>query len=276
MKKTVLITGASSGFGRLTARKFQQEGWNVIATMRSPEKETELNALSNVLVTRLDVTDSTTIQQAIQEGLKEFGSIDALINNAGFGAIGYLEEASEEDVKKQMDTNFTGVVNTIREVLPQMRRQNSGTIVNVTSLAGSVGMPMLSLYNASKFAVEGLSESLKFELEQFGIDVKTVAPGAFKTGFGNAMSFAEGNKKADLDTQRERFKENFEAILAKPPKPFGYGNPQDVADLIYRCTTSKTPNKNLVGKDAKMTMRMRRLMSKRSFANMLKNAVMPK
>ncbi|MGY0400177.1 MAG: SDR family oxidoreductase [Ostreibacterium sp.] len=276
MKKTILITGASSGFGRLTVKTFHQKGWNVIATMRSPEKETELNQLDNVWVTLLDVLDKTTIKNVISEGLAKFGRIDALVNNAGYGIAGYLEEASEADVQKQMGTNFTGVVNTIQEITPTMRKQKSGVIVNITSLAGSVGMPMLSLYNASKFAVEGLSDSLQYELEPFGIQVKTIAPGAYKTNFGAATVFMEGNKKEDLELPREKFKKHYEAMVAQPPKPFGYGNPQEVADLIYKCVVSKTPIKNVIGKDAKMMVRMSKLLPKKILRKILKNAIIPK
>lgn len=275
MRKTVLITGSSSGFGRLATHTFHENGWNVIATMRKPEKETELTALSNVFVTRMDVTDRNSVKAAIQEGIEKFNRIDVLVNNAGYGAVGYLEEASDEDIKKQMDTNFTGVVYGIQEVLPYMRKQNSGVIINITSLAGTCGFPLHSLYNASKFAVEGLSEALKFELESFGITIKTIAPGAFKTSFSSGVSYTTGNKKAALAEKSQRFKERYEQILESPPKPFGYGDPQVVADLIYKCATQKTPNKNIVGKDAKMTMFMRKIMSKNAFAKMLKNSLSP-
>lgn len=276
MRKTILITGASSGFGRLTAELFQSKGWNVIATMRSPEKEVELKVLDNVLVTRLDVTDKETIKEAVNNGIGKFGGIDALVNNAGYGITGFLEEAGEGEINKQIGTNLIGVINTIQEVLPFMRKNGRGVIVNVTSLAGSVGVPMMSLYNATKFAVEGLSESLNYELKPFGIKIKTVAPGAFKTNFGGANYYISGNKKNELNDYRNKVIEQFKEINRKPPKPFGYGDPQVVAGKIYQCIVGDTPNKNMVGKDAKMIVRMRKILSKKRFFNMLYNATMPK
>jgi NAD(P)-dependent dehydrogenase (short-subunit alcohol dehydrogenase family) len=276
MKKTVLITGSSSGFGKLATKTFHDKGWNVIATMRSPQKETELGKLKNVLLTKMDVTDRQSVQEAINQGIEQFGRIDVLVNNAGYGAVGYLEEADDMDISKQMDTNFTGVVYCIQEVLPQMRKQNSGVIINITSLAGTCGFPFHSLYNASKFAVEGLSESLKFELEPFGIQVKTIAPGAFRTGFSKGVSYTVGNAKKDLKESSQKFQKCYAEILEEPPKPFGYGDAQVVADLIYKCATEKTPNKNFVGKDAKSTIMMRKLMPKSSYNKMIKNALLPK
>lgn len=275
MSKTVLITGSSSGFGRLAVKTFHQKGWNVVATMRSPEKEQELKQLNNVLVTRLDVTSRDSVKTAVKAAIDQFGRIDVLVNNAGYGAVGYLEEADDNDIKRQVDTNFIGIIYCIQECLPYMRKQKSGTIINITSLAGTCGFPLHSLYNATKFAVEGLSESLKFELEPFGISIKTIAPGAFKTSFSSGVSYTVGNKKEELAEKSKKFQERYEQILASPPKPFGYGDAQVVADLIYKCATQATPNKNIVGKDAKMTMLMRRLMSKSAFAKMLKNSLSP-
>jgi len=272
--KTVLITGASSGFGKLTAKLFHKNGWNVAASMRSPEQETELNKLENLLIVKLDVTDKSSIKDAIDKTLRTFEKIDVLVNNAGFGASGFLEEAGSEDVSKQINTNLIGVINTIQEVLPAMRSQRSGTIINITSAAGSFGMPMLSLYNATKFAVEGLSESLAFEFKQFGIDVKTVAPGAFKTNFMDAIAMNEGNKKTELNELRNQYKEHLKQMAIKPPKPFGYGDPMDVAEKIYECATRKTPLKNFVGKDAKSLAFMNKIMSRKKFYNMLYKAGM--
>ncbi|BDD04130.1 SDR family oxidoreductase [Aureibacter tunicatorum] len=276
MNKTVLITGASSGFGKLAAITFHKNHWNVIATMRKPEKETELNQLDNVLLLRMDVTERASVKQATIKGVARFGSIDVLVNNAGYGAVGYLEEASDEDIRRQMDTNFTGTLYTIQESLPIMRRQKEGVIINVTSMAGTIGLPMHSLYNASKFAVEGLSESLRYELEPFNIQVKTIAPGAFKTGFGGAISYTEGNKKNDLEDYRLKFQSHYNQVVALPPKPFGFGDPQIVADLIYKASTQKTADKIFVGKDAKMMIPMKKIMPKSYFTKTLKDSLLPK
>lgn len=269
MKKTVLITGASSGFGELTAKLFQQKDWNVIATMRSPEKDQVLNKLSNVIVIRLDVTDQASIDAAIQTGLETFGSIDALVNNAGYGAYGLLEEASDADIDKQFDTNLKGLIKVTQAVLPTMRQQKSGVIVNITSIGGLIGMPTLSLYSASKFAVEGLSESLSYELKPHGIKVKTVAPGAMKTDFGNAMLLSDGNAKPELDARRKQIEKVMMTAMQEPPKPFGLGDPQLVADKIYQCVTQETPRVNRVGKDAKLMFRLKRLLPEKWLFNML-------
>jgi NAD(P)-dependent dehydrogenase (short-subunit alcohol dehydrogenase family) len=183
MTKTVLITGASSGFGKDAVRLFQKNGWNVIASMRSPEKETELGRLERVALVRLDVTDRASIQNAVEEGIVRFGNIDALVNNAGFGSLGVLEAAPAEVVRQQFDVNVFGVIEVIKAVLPHMRRNGSGVIINVASMGGRIAFPFSTLYHATKYAVEGLSESLQYELEPLGIKVKIVEPGGYKTDF---------------------------------------------------------------------------------------------
>jgi NAD(P)-dependent dehydrogenase (short-subunit alcohol dehydrogenase family) len=175
MNKTVLITGASSGIGKATAKRFQSAGWNVVATMRSPEDERELNNLDRVLVTRLDVLDLPSIQLAVQEGLARFGKLDVLLNNAGYGAYGPLEVTPMEKIRRQFDVNVTGLLATTQAVLPYFRVQRSGTIINISSIGGRITFPLGTLYHGTKFAVEGLSESLHFELLPLGIRVKLVS-----------------------------------------------------------------------------------------------------
>jgi len=176
MKKTVLITGASSGIGKASARVFAQRGWNVIATMRAPQNETELAALPDVLVAALDVQDTPGIQRAIATGIARFGKIDALINNAGFSLAGVFEGVPPEKIREQFDVNVFGVMNVTRALLPHFRQNRGGTIINVSSRAGLVGLPLNSLYCASKFALEGFSEALAFELASQNIIVKLVEP----------------------------------------------------------------------------------------------------
>jgi NAD(P)-dependent dehydrogenase (short-subunit alcohol dehydrogenase family) len=184
--KTVLITGASTGFGQSTAQLFAQRGWNVIATMREPAAGAALAALNNVLVTRLDVQDLPSIDAAIAQGIARFGRIDALVNNAGFGLFGVFEGFSRDKVRQQFDVNVFGVMDVTRALLPHLRANGAGTVVNVSSGAGVFGLPMISLYTASKFALEGFSESLAYELRSQGIAVKIVEPGGVvETGFGN-------------------------------------------------------------------------------------------
>jgi len=192
MTQTILITGTSSGFGEATARLFAARGWNVIATMRNPEASNALQLGDNVLVTRLDVEDLDTIDAAIAAGIERFGRIDALVNNAGYGLFAVFEAASREAVKRQFDVNVFGVMDVTRAILPHFRSNRKGTIINITSGAGVIGFPMASLYSASKFAVEGFTESLGYELSGLGIAVKLVEPGgAPGTGF-MIRSGAEG------------------------------------------------------------------------------------
>ena len=181
MAQTIFITGASSGIGKVTAKLFQNNGWNVIATMRKPEDGKDLAALDNVLVTALDVLDSASISAAVAAGLEKFGQIDALLNNAGYGAYGPLEAFPMDKIRRQFDTNVIGLLEVTKAVLPHMRGNTSGTIVNVSSIGGQMTFPLGALYHGTKFAVEGISEALHFELAAAGIKVKIVEPGGHLT-----------------------------------------------------------------------------------------------
>ncbi|MCL6709195.1 SDR family oxidoreductase [Pseudomonas sp. R2.Fl] len=201
MTRTVLITGASSGIGRASARLFHEAGFNVVATMRRPESETELDRLSNVLVTRLDVEDKASIEAAIAAGIDRFGGIDVLVNNAGYGLYGIFEAIPEDKLRQQFQVNLFGVMDTIREILPHFRQRGSGTIINVSSGAGHFTLPMISAYCSSKFALEGFSEALSYELLALGIDVKLIIPhgGVGETAFQQraADDFANEGTPAD-------------------------------------------------------------------------------
>ena len=183
MNKVILITGASSGIGKETAKLFQAKNWKVAATMRTPEKVEDLQKIADVETFRLDVTETDSIKSAIGETLEKFGRIDAVVNNAGYGLVGAFEAATEEQIEKQFQTNVFGVMNVCREILPYFREQKKGVIVNVASVGGRITFPFYSLYHATKWAVEGFSESLQYELEQFNIRVKIIEPGPIKTDF---------------------------------------------------------------------------------------------
>lgn len=233
--QTILITGASSGIGKATAKHFQAQGWNVIATMRSPDKETELNALDNVLVTRLDVTDQASVDAAIAAGLERFGAIDALVNNAGYGAYGPLEAFDIDGIRRQFDTNVIGLLAATKAVLPHMRAAKSGTIVNISSIGGRMTFPLGTLYHGTKFAVEGISEALHYELESFGVRMKIVEPGMIKTDFGG-RSFDFQN-----DESLEEYQETVQKLFA------GFGAVTEtaseasvVADVIWNAVTDGT------------------------------------
>ena len=184
MKKTVLITGSSTGIGRAAAVYFQQQGWNVVATMRTPKKETELDKLDNVLVERLDVTDTESINSAVAAGISRFGGIDVLVNNAGYGAYGPLEAFPRENIVRQFNTNVIGLLDVTRAVLSHFRSRKDGVVINISSVGGKATFPFGALYHGTKFAVEGITEALAFELEEIGVRAKIIEPGSIATDFG--------------------------------------------------------------------------------------------
>lgn len=183
MDKVVLITGASSGIGKETALLFQTKNWKVAATMRSPEKAADLQRIADIECIKLDVTDVDSIKSAINETLEKFGRIDAVVNNAGYGLVGPFEASTQEQIEKQFQTNVFGLMNVCREILPYFREQKRGTIVNVASMGGRITFPLYSLYHATKWAVEGFSEALQYEVREFGIKIKIIEPGPIKTEF---------------------------------------------------------------------------------------------
>ena len=253
MKKVVIITGASRGFGELIAKKFQKENFQVIATMRNVDSSPSLKKLENVDIKKLDVTVKSDIKNVVEYTVEKYGRIDILINNAGYGAFGFLEEASDEEIRNQFNVNYFGLIDCIKGVLPQMRKQKDGVIVNISSIAGRFGLPFTSLYNSSKFAVEGLTECLHYELSLFGIDIKTVAPGSFRTGFHDSINFTEDEKKEDLDVVRENLKKALEdGIKNEPPFPFGFGNNDDVANFVLKKSITKSKVYNFIGRDTKI------------------------
>jgi NAD(P)-dependent dehydrogenase (short-subunit alcohol dehydrogenase family) len=197
LSKTVLITGSSSGIGAASVKLFHSRGWNVVATMRSPDKNKQFDDMQNVLVVRLDVTDQASIDDAIAQTLGRFGVIDVLVNNAGYGMVGAFEASTEEAVERQFATNVFGLMNVTRAVLPTMREHGGGTIINLSSVGGQITFPLYSVYHATKFAVEGFSESLQYEVNQFGIKIKLIEPGPIKTDFYDRSQ--ELTTKAGLD-----------------------------------------------------------------------------
>ncbi len=233
--KTILITGSSTGIGRATAKYFQEKGWNVIATMRTPEKEEELDKLENVLVTRLDVTDRDSITSAIDQGLERFGSIDVLLNNAGYGAYGPLEAASSESIRRQFDTNVIGLLDVTQAVIPHFRERKEGVLINVSSIGGRMTFPFGSLYHGTKFAVEGITEALNYEFEQIGCKAKIVEPGAIKTDFGG-RSFDFFN-----DEELVEYQELMQKLwAAMGPMMENAADPVVVAKVVYEAATDGT------------------------------------
>jgi NAD(P)-dependent dehydrogenase (short-subunit alcohol dehydrogenase family) len=226
---TILITGASSGIGKATALRFQSEGWNVVATMRDVAAGADLASLNNVLVTRLDVTDATSIAEAVAAAIARFGRIDVLLNNAGYGAYGPLEAFSADRIRRQFDTNVIGMLEVMKAVLPHMRANRAGTIVNISSIGGQITFPLGTLYHGTKFAVEGLSEALHYELEPLGIRVRIVQPGMIRTDFGGrSFDFAMDDGLSDYGPTAAAMGRLFGKLAANPSAP------GVVADVIWQ------------------------------------------
>jgi NAD(P)-dependent dehydrogenase (short-subunit alcohol dehydrogenase family) len=235
MAKTIFITGASRGFGRIWAQAFLQRGDNVVAAVRNPETLTELTKefSSNLLVLKLDVTDKKASFEAIETAKTHFGRIDVLINNAGFGHIGAVEELNEQDVRSQFETNVLGSLWTIQAILPIMREQKSGQIIQLSSALGLNTVSLMGLYSASKFAVEGLVETLAGEVKDFGIKVTIVEPGGFSTDFFGTTSLAVSESLTAYDTIRKEFYGHAEAQDS--------GNPTATVGAILSLVDSENP-----------------------------------
>lgn len=246
MRKTILITGASSGIGRATAKFFIEKEWNVVATMRNPDSETELKDLDNVLLGRLDVLDPDSIEKAVAGSIQRFGRIDVLVNNAGYGAFGPLEAFSRENIIRQFNTNVIGLMDVTRAVLPHFRSNKSGVIVNISSIGGKMSFPLGSLYHGTKFAVEGISEALSYELEQFGAKVKIVEPGAIATDFaGRSLDFSNDESLTEYQGLVGKVNEGMPAF-------FENASPASVvAGVIYEAATDGTSKlRYTAGEDA--------------------------
>lgn len=265
MKKTILITGASTGIGRGTAKYFAEQGWNVAATMRKPEKATELQELDNLKLFRLDVQDKESIQKAVQDSLDTFGQIDVVLNNAGYGAWGPLESASDEQIRRQFDVNVFGLLDVTRAVLPHMRSRKQGTIINVTSVGGRITTPLGSLYHGTKWAVEGITEALKYELEPLGIRVKVVEPGGVKTDFAGRSLDVFDNKEADY----EPIIKSVMALMERDD--IAPSTPTDIAKVIFKAANDGGKRLRYpAGNDAKMFLRIRSLFGASATQSLLK------
>jgi NAD(P)-dependent dehydrogenase (short-subunit alcohol dehydrogenase family) len=232
VSKTVLITGASSGIGAATAQYFVRQGWNVAATMRSPQQAGDWTKVRNVICPRLDVTLPETIESAVSETIERFGRIDVLVNNAGYALMGPIEGVTLAQLEHQFQTNFFGLVSTIQTVLPILRQQGSGTIVNVASIGGRLAFPLASSYHGTKWAVEGLSESMRYELARFNIKVKIIEPGGIKTNFiDRGTEWASHPIYADLVDRVRHFSARLNDSLPAP---------EGVAKTIYRAAIDKS------------------------------------
>ena len=265
--KTVLITGASSGIGKATAELFLQEGWNVVATMRNPDAAGEIGRHPNALIAALDVTDHASIKHAVALAVERFGHIDVLLNNAGYGAYGPLEAFSMDRIERVFDTNVIGVMATMKAVIPGMRERGSGTIINVSSVGGEVAFPTGSLYHGTKFAVEGLSEAISYELASVGIKMRIIQPGFVMTNFGGT-----GFDRADIEGLPD-----YEAVTAGTGRLFGAlatsaSEPQVVAKVILDAANDTSDRlRYRAGEDPAIDlMDTRKQQDDETFSNMFK------
>jgi NAD(P)-dependent dehydrogenase (short-subunit alcohol dehydrogenase family) len=225
----VLVTGASSGIGRATVAACAARGWTVVATMRQPDAAGDLAAVPGVLVLPLDVTIPESVEAAVADVVTRFGRLDAVVNNAGFAVDGIFEGADDATIRRQFETNVFGLMRVTRAAIPVMRRQGRGTLVQVSSMGGRVTFPLYSIYHATKWAVEGFSESLAFELRPFGIRMRLVEPGAIRTDFyGRSREPIAAPAGAGYDDLVARC----EAISLAGGK--GGSGPELVAEMIIR------------------------------------------
>ena len=276
MKKTVLITGASSGIGRATAKLFANGGWNVIATMRKPAAETVLTGMSDLLVSRLDVRDRGSIAQAIEAGIARFGRIDALINNAGYGQYGVFEAIPREKIQEQFDVNVFGVMDVTRAILPHFRKNKGGLIINISSGAGIFTLPMISLYCASKFALEGFSEALAYELASQNIVVKLVVPHGGGSGTGFSERSAEKSAKDASLTEYDDFVARANEAFARMTAARTIGA-EDVAQVIHKAAADGTDRlRYLVGNDSRGFVKARREMPDQDYVTFMRSHFLSK
>jgi NAD(P)-dependent dehydrogenase (short-subunit alcohol dehydrogenase family) len=269
MKKTVLITGSSSGIGREAVKTFQKNGWNVAATMRSPSKETELQNLPNVKLFTLDVTDIQSIHTTVADVIAAFGQLDAVVNNAGYGLVGPFEAATPEQIKRQFETNVFGLMNVTQAVIPVFRSQKSGTIIQVASVGGRITFPLYSLYHSTKWAVEGFSESLQYELEAFNIRMKIIEPGPIKTDFyDRSMDIMKRDGLTVYDAYVSR-------VMPNMMKAGATGSPASyTAGVIYEAASDGSKKiRYAAGGNAGGILFLRKLLPFRWFVNIVKMAV---
>jgi len=274
MKQTIFITGASSGIGQATAQYFLEQGWNVVATMRQPEKQTVLLDQENLLVLPLDVEQPETFAAVIEAAIAKFERIDVLLNNAGYGQHGLFEATTAAQIQRQFSVNLFGTMEITRALLPYFRAQKSGTIINITSGVGRVTVPLVSIYAASKFALEGFSESLSFELASQNIKVKIIEPGNINTNFEQTTksNFATAAELTDYTTYLLQMDAIFAGIYGG-----GSASATDVAAAIYQAATDDTTTlRYVIGADLQPLIDIRNGGTDENYMQVLKNTFVPK
>jgi NAD(P)-dependent dehydrogenase (short-subunit alcohol dehydrogenase family) len=264
--KTIVITGASSGIGKAAAQLFLAKGWNVVATMRNPAVEKDLIESPRLKLIALDVQDPASPKAALAQAINVYGGIDVWLNNAGYGAFGPLEAGAPEQIPRQFDVNVFGLIACVQAVAPHFRQRRSGVLINISSIGGIMTVPGYSVYNSSKFAVEGLSEGLWYELGTFGINVKVIEPGAIKTEFGG-----RSQDVWDISALPDYagFMNNVNATRASYIR--NSTAPELVAEVIYQAATDPSDRmRYLAGPDARRYVPLRRLIGAGPMMKMLR------
>jgi len=271
MEKVALVTGSSSGIGYETSLSLAREGYFTYATMRNLEKADTVKKIAEkenlaLKVIELDVDNEDSAENAIKAIIDEKHRIDVLVNNAGWGIWGTAEDVSIEEFREQFETNFFSVVRMIQKVAPIMRKQGNGDIVNISSVAGRIGFPVSTAYISSKFAIEGLSESLRYELGPFGINVIIIEPGVIKTNFFDSMKIAEKVGKSDT------YKDITEKVISGVKMMAEMGTPpKEVASVIIKSLKEEKPlPRYVVGNDAAMFLEAKKMKTDIEFENYLK------
>ncbi len=268
MPKTVLITGCSTGLGNTTAKKFANEGWNVVATMRKPDARMVAEDPKRIFITELDVTSPASIEAAIAAGIDRFGRIDAVINNAGVSVASIFEATPMDVIRSIFETNVFGVMNVIKAMIPHFREIGSGTIVNISSSIGFAASPLLTVYTATKHAVEGLSESLSYELESQNISVKLVEPGYMPTT--NFTSSPTATLGIPIPPS---YKPYFDLLMQSMVNyPFEHADENQVAEQVYRAACDESDRlRYLAGPDAEEMAKLRWSQSEEEYLSTMRN-----
>jgi len=279
LNQVAVITGCSSGIGYETSILLAKNGFKTYATMRNVEKGDKLKDIAekenlDLKIIKLDVTDDYSIKSAINEIIQETSRIDILVNNAGNNIAGTVEDLSIEEFKEQFETNFFGLVRVTKAVLPIMRNQNSGIIVNLSSIVGKMAIPLNSAYTSSKFAVEGFSESVRYELEDFGIKVILIEPGVIKSNFYENIKMSKNSLSDPKSPYQPITQKIFEAFLSM----IQYAFPAKiVADVILEAVTADNPKiRYAVGDDAKSITEAKKRLSDKEFENWVKEGFFEK
>ena len=271
MEKVALVTGSSSGIGFETSLALARNGYHTFATMRNLGKDEKIKQIIekedlSIEILELDVDSEESVNRAIKTVSEKTGRIDVLVNNAGYGMWGTVEDVSIDEFKEQFETNFFSIIRLIQKVAPIMRKQNSGNIVNISSVAGRIGFPVSPAYISSKFALEGLSESLRFELMPFGINVIIIEPGVIKTNFFDSMKMSEKSQ------QDSTYKEITDKVISGVKMMAEMGtHPKEVADVVIKTLGEEKPlPRYVVGNDAMMFLEAKKMKTDAEFENYLK------